>query len=205
MFDERGKGFILRGRRAHTERKGRSPYMAEEDAAALVRRALEAYFSEHKHYPARVMVLKTSRFKESEVNGIRSALSISGVQLKDLVWILQRHPIRVFRPGSYPVLRGTFVEIDDRGLLYTQGSIPYLETYPGVRVPQPLFLCPHKTSDSTIREIAKDVLSLTKVNWNSTAINQSIPAPLRASRKVGEVLKYCDEGEDVPSEFWRYM
>ena len=90
-------------------------------------------------------------------------------------------------------------------MLYTQGSIPYLGTYPGVYVPNPLLICPHESSESTVTSIAKEVFSLTKVNWNSTAMNQRHPAPLRAARKVGEVLKYLSEDDDVSPEYWRYM
>lgn len=87
MFDERGKGYILRGKRALTESGGRRPYMAAEDARQLVRQVLTAYRSEHRHSPARVMVLKTSRFREEEVDGITEALIEAGVELKDLVWV----------------------------------------------------------------------------------------------------------------------
>ena len=205
MFDERGKGYILRGKRAMTEAGGRRPYMAEEDARQLVRQVITAYRTEHRHSPARVMILKTSRFKDEEVLGINDALKEAGVTLRDLVWVQEHHPLRLYRDGNYPVMRGTFLDIGDRGLLYTQGSIPYLGTYPGQYVPNPLLLCPHKSSESTIQQIAEEVFSLTKVNWNSTAMNQRLPAPLMAARKVGEVLKYLREDEDVSPEYWRYM
>lgn len=41
MFDERGRGFILKGKRAHTESRGRHPYMTEDDAYELARGALK--------------------------------------------------------------------------------------------------------------------------------------------------------------------
>lgn len=205
MFDERGKGYIIRGRRAQTEARGKNPFMAEDDAEALIKNVLDAYQSKHKHYPARVMVLKTSRFKDEEVAGIEEALNSAGVQLKDLVWVNERHPVKVFRDGNYPVMRGTFVDLGMRGLLYTIGSIPYYQTYPGVYIPNPLLLCPHESSESTIQEIAKEVFSLTKVNWNSTQMNQKLPAPIRAARNVAEVLKYIDEGGFVSSDYRKYM
>ena len=64
MFDERGRGFILKGRRAYTESRGRHPYMTCEDAYELTTLVLSAYKKHHKHFPARVIVLKTSRFRE---------------------------------------------------------------------------------------------------------------------------------------------
>lgn len=205
MFDERGKGYIIRGRRAQTEARGRNPFMATEDAEALIRNVLEAYRDRHEHYPARVMVLKTSRFKDEEVDGIEKALKDASVRLKDLIWVNERHPVKVFRDGNYPVMRGTFVDLGGRGLLYTIGSIPYYQTYPGLYVPNPLLLCPHESSESTLHDIAKEVFSLTKVNWNSTQMNQKLPAPIRAARNVSEVLKYVGENDQVSPDYRKYM
>ncbi|MFA6965164.1 hypothetical protein [Bosea sp. (in: a-proteobacteria)] len=194
MFDERGRGFILKGKRAHTESRGRHPYMTQDDARELISGVLAAYKLHHKNYPARVIVLKTSRFRDDEAEGILEALDAVGAELRDLVWVQESNSVKVLRDGNYPVMRGTFVELDGKGLLYTNGSIPYYGTYPGMYDPKPLLLCPHKSSDSTIAQIAKEILSLTKLNWNSTQMNQKLPIPIRAARTVGEVLKYVGDG-----------
>lgn len=205
MFDERGRGFILKGKRAHTETRGRHPYMTEEDAKELIQNVLAAYWSHHRHYPARVIVLKTSRFREEEADGINAALDEVETELRDLVWVQESYAARVWRDGDYPVLRGTFVELDGKGLLYTNGSIPYYGTYPGLYVPNPLLLCAHPSSDSTIKQIAKEVFALTKVNWNSTQMNQRHPIPIRAARKVGEVLKYLEQGQAAATDYRKYI
>ena len=205
MFDERGRGFILKGSRAHTEAHGRHPYLTEEDAENLVQNALTAYKNYHKHYPARVITLKTSRFRDEEADGISSALDAVRVELPDLVWVQESCSIKVLREGDYPVLRGTFVELDGKGLLYTNGSIPYYGTYPGQYLPKPILLCPHAKSESTIEKIAHEVFTLTKVNWNSTQMNQKLPIPIRAARKVGEVLKYVPDHQPVSPDYRRYI
>jgi hypothetical protein len=122
-----------------------------------------------------------------------------------LVWVQESYDAKILRDGDYPVLRGTFVELDGKGLLYTNGSIPYYGTYPGLYVPRPLLLVPHPSSDSTAAQIAEEVFSLTKINWNSTQMNQRLPVPIRAARKVGEVLKYLSEGQTVSSDYRRYI
>jgi len=205
MFDERGRGFILRGGPAETEARGRHPYLTTCEAAKLTEGALAAYKSVHKNFPARVIVLKTSQFREDEAEGIGGALNAAGVELRDLVWIQESYTVKVLRDGDFPVLRGTFVDLDGNGLLYTNGSIPYYGTYPGLYVPNPLLLCPHSQSESTIEQIAKEVFSLTKVNWNSTQMNQRLPIPIRAARKVGEILKYVPEGQKVSSDYRKYI
>lgn len=204
MFDERGRGFILKGKRAHTESRGRHPYMTQDDAHQLIADALVAYRNHHKHYPARVIVLKTSQFREEEAAGIFKALDEASAELRDLVWVQESYSVKIFRDGNYPVMRGTFVELDGKGLLYTNGSIPYYGTYPGMYDPKPLLLCPYTGSDSTIAQIANEVLSLTKINWNSTQINQKLPIPIRAARTVGEVLKYVTD-QKVSSDYARYI
>jgi hypothetical protein len=133
------------------------------------------------------------------------ALEEAGTELRDLVWVQESYSVKVLRDGNYPVLRGTFVDLAGKGLLYTNGSIPYYGTYPGQYDPRPLLLCPHESCDSTITQIAEEVFSLTKINWNSTQMNQRLPIPIRAARKVGEVLKYTDEGQVVSSDYRRYI
>lgn len=204
MFDERGRGFILKGKRAQTESRGRHPYMTQEDAHELVANALTAYKNHHKHYPARVIVLKTSKFREEEAEGIFEAINEAGLEFRDLVWVQESYSVKVLRDGNYPVMRGTFVDLDGKGLLYTNGSIPYYGTYPGMYDPRPLLLCPYEGSDSTVAQIASEVLALTKVNWNSTQMNQKLPIPIRAARAVGEVLKYTTD-QKVSSDYARYI
>lgn len=205
MFDERGRGFVLKGNRAHTESRGRHPYMTYDDAYELTSQVLSAYKNHHKHFPARVIVLKTSRFREDEAEGILKAIEEAGTELRDLVWVQESYSVKILRDGNYPVLRGTFVDLGGKGLLYTNGSIPYYGTYPGLYDPRPLLLCPHTSCDSTISQIAEEVFSLTKINWNSTQMNQRLPIPIRAARMVGEVLKYLKDGQMVSTDYRKYI
>lgn len=205
MFDERGRGFILKGKRAQTESRGRHPYMTREDAQDLVENVLAAYHAHHRNTPARVIVMKTSRFRDEEAEGIFEALAAAGIEYRDLVWVQESYRVRVLRDGDYPVMRGTFVKIGRNGLLYTTGSIPYYGTYPGVYDPNPLLVCPHPGSDNTVEKLAEEIFSLTKINWNSTQMNQRFPIPIRAARSVGTVLKHLGEGEVVSSDYRRYL
>lgn len=204
MFDERGRGLILRGARAQTETKGRHPYLTAKDAEDLVVQSINAYKAHHKHVPARLVVLKTSRFRPEEAEGIDAALKTFGIEMADLLWVQETSPIAVFRDGNYPVLRGTFIDLGGKGLLYTRGSVPYYGTYPGLRVPRPLLLVPHANSDSTVQTLAHDVLALTKVNWNTTQFDQKLPAPIKAAREVGRILKHIEFGTTVSADFRRY-
>lgn len=204
MFDETGRGLILRGARAQTETRGRHPYLTHEDMKALVLGSLRSYREYHKALPARLVVLKTSRFRAEEASGILAALEELDVEMCDMVWVQESTPISLLRNGNYPVLRGTFVDLNGKGLLYTRGSVPYYGTYPGMRIPRPLLLCPHAETDRSIRQIAEEILALTKVNWSSTQFDQKLPAPIRASREVGKVLKHVPYGQPVKADFRLY-
>jgi hypothetical protein len=204
MFDARGRGLILRGARAQTETRGRHPYLSAKDAEELVVQSIAAYKAHHRHVPARLVVLKTSRFRPEEAEGIDAALGKADIEMSDLVWVQESSPIAIFRDGNYPVLRGTFVDLGGKGLLYTRGSVPFYGTFPGLRVPRPLLLVPHENSDSKILTLAKDVLALTKVNWNTTQFDQKLPAPIKAAREVGRILKHVEFGTSVSPDFRRY-
>jgi hypothetical protein len=110
--------------RAQTETRGRHPYLTANDAEELVAQSITAYGAHHRHVPARVVVLKTSRFRPEEAEGIDAPLKKFGIEMADLLWVQESSPIAVFRDGNYPVLRGTFIDLNGKGLLYTRGSVP---------------------------------------------------------------------------------
>ena len=80
---------------------------------------------------------------------------------------------RLFRRGAYPPLRGTLLTLDDREqILYTRGSVEFFSTYPGMYVPQPLAMRVD-AGDTTAKELARETLALTKMNWNDTQFDGS--------------------------------
>lgn len=204
MFDERGQGLILRGGRACTDKSNRHPYLSREDAYDLLRRSLQAYAAHHYHSPARVVLYKTSRFEPEEVDGFEQALNEERVRISDLVWVGERMPFRLLRNGAYPPMRGTFLEMEEGAVLYSRGSVPYYRTYPGMYVPQPIMLRPYRR-ESTLAELSRETLSLTKMNWNSTQFDGSLPITLRAARVVGRVLKHVSSGAVEAAEYRFYI
>src|SRR5437867_6156572 len=117
IFSHRSDGLVLRGQSFEWDRSMRSPHMPKDHAATLMRDALSLYERHSERPPLRVVVHKSSRFWEDELNGLYEGLQ--GVQHVDLVTLEQRG-IQFFRYGSYPTLRGTWVKFDERDfLLYT--------------------------------------------------------------------------------------
>jgi hypothetical protein len=204
MFDERGRGLILRGGRAHIDKGDLHPYLDRADAYDLLRRSLRAYHAQHFHYPARIVVLKTSRFQKDEADGIREALKEAGIAYSDLIWVSESSPISMFREGDYPPLRGTLIGLGGEALLFTRGSVPIYRTYPGLRVPRPLMIRPYSI-DTPMTDVGRDILALTKMNWNTTQFDGALPIPIRAARQVGKVLRHVPIGQKEATEYPYYI
>jgi len=202
-FTHDGNGFVLQGRKFtwNATRTERSPHLDQPGAKALIDQVLETYDTEVGGKPRRFILHKTSRYTKEEREGFEEGLA--GIRDTALVTLSHRG-ITCLRPGKKPVLRGTIVDFGDkRGLVYTTGYIPYLRCYPGFRIPQPLEITENWGS-LTFREVATDLMRLTKLNWNTAAFCCVDPITIAFSRRVGEILKIANT--DSPSRFYRdYM
>lgn len=204
MFDERGEGLILRGGRMVESEEDRKPHLTAEDAYGLLRNSLKVFRDHHGHWPARVVMHKTSKFDRNELAGFHKAIDEREIDYADLVWV-QKSMTRLYRDGIYPPLRGTLLRFDkDEALLYTRGSVEFFRTYPGKYVPRPLMLrC--QALGQPLQHIAEEMLALTKMNWNNTQFDNGLPITIAAARHVGEVLKYVDEGQEIAPRYSFYM
>ena len=108
----------------------------------ISKKSLRAYQLHHRQLPARLVIMKTSRFEKGEAEGFAGAIEEAGVAMTDMLWVSEGGHVMLIREGDYPSLRGSFVQLGENGLLYTRGSVPYYGTYPGARVPRPLHLRP---------------------------------------------------------------
>ncbi len=204
VFNERGQGLIVRGNPAKFTKDDRNIHMTGEGAHKLIADALAAYRGEHKTSPARVVVHKTSTFDEEEMQGFVKGIEEHNVELYDLVNV-SRSYTRLFRVGLYPPLRGTAILVDeDQVILYTRGGVDFFQTYPGMYVPRPIDVVAIDT-DRSVAALAKEVLALTKMNWNNTQFDNSMPITVLAAKKVGRILKYVGPNDRVNPLYSYYM
>ncbi|MFD7311030.1 hypothetical protein [Promicromonospora sp. NPDC059942] len=205
IFNQRGDGVIVRGAPAVQSKDDRQPHLAGEDAKDLLERALARYRDEHRNLPARVVLHKASSFTPAEIEGFRAAADADRISLLELVWIPRGETFRLFRDGEYPPLRGTLFSFDDqRHALYTRGSVPLYKTYAGMYVPVAL---PFRLVDveSSPEDIASEILTLSKMNWNSTQLDERLPITLRTASAIGEILKYVPETDAPAGSYAYYM
>ena len=206
VFDERGDGLIIRGAPVQLSKEDLQPHLSEEDASKLLKEALAQYRAEHKNLPARVVMYKTSTYSDAELRGFKAAARGERVETTEFISTGRSlSEARLFRNGAYPPLRGTFLSLDQRSqLLYTRGSVPFFATYPGMYVPRPfVFRC--EDVEETPRHLAAEILALTKMNWNDTQFDGSEPITVEAARRVGQILKYVEEGGRVAPRYSFYM
>lgn len=204
VFNERGEGIVLRGEPATISKDDRQPHLDRSGANDLLVRALRAYRGEHKTFPARVVLYKTSAYSSDEHQGFADALATLGIESADLLNIGESHT-RVLRVGEYPPLRGTLISKDEaRHTLYSRGSVDFYETYPGMYIPHPIGLTIAR-SERTPHTIAQELLGLSKLNWNNTQFDNAEPIVLTAARKVGRLLKYLPTTETPQTRYSFYM
>lgn len=204
-FMSSGDGYVLRGNSFEWDesRQGKSPHLNAAGAASLMRDVIELYKRQNRgNLPRRMVVHKTSRFWNEELAGFRQACEV--VRETDFVALGWRG-IQFYRPGSYPPLRGTYVKLSTTNLLlYTVGYVPYLRTYPGARVPQPIEILEHH-GDSPWELVLREVLALTKLNWNTSAFACSEPITVAFSRRVGQVLAELGPRQPLRGEYRFFM
>jgi len=201
VFTHNGQGIVLRGTDVVTDQRMHEPHMSEKQANELITEALKTYTEAAGRPPARVTIHKTTLFSEEERRGFIAAI---GNLSTDFVTINTYHDYRFVRSGQYPVLRGTLVNISDSNcLLFTSGYIPRIRTYPGHRIPKPLLIT--HSGDSEMRDVCKEIMGLTKLNWNTTAFSTYFPITLEFAQKVGRVLSELPEGRLLQNHYRFYM
>jgi len=204
IFDELGNGIILRGTPVKVTKNDPVPHMSDEQAYGLLKQALEEYEIALDTSPGRVVIHKSSNYNQQELNGLNEALEEMRVNSVDFVTILDTN-IRLLREGIYPPYRGTHIKLDSSNhILYTRGSVKYYRTYPGRYIPQPLEVRIVE-SDESPGQICKEILGLTKMNWNNTQFDGKYPITLECARKVGQIMKYVDENEKPQIRYSFYM
>lgn len=204
-FDENGEGLVLRGHRFHWDERqhGKSPHLSEDLSEKLISMVMDRYKAEQKQLPKRVVIHKTSRYEPQERAGFEAALKSRGC-LYDLVSLNPTSSNRLLRAGQYPPLRGTLFSTGAISYLYTTGYLPALGKYPHGHVPSPLQVADH-VGDTAKADLLREVMTLTKMNWNSANMEGSMPITLRFARLVGDVLREVPTDREPQPKYKFYM
>lgn len=221
LFDSTGTGIRMVLRRINNPiLLGKSnPYMREDDARAMMTELREQYYhSAPVNTLKRVVIHKTTPFIREEIAGIMQAFS--GIEV-ELVQIQDYCSWRGIRFGADPgpradgfaVKRGLAVKLDrDSFLLWTHGCVIHpelsgtLNYYKGSRgIPSPL-LVRRFAGNSSGDTLAKEILMLTKMNWNSgDSLYKTLPVTLDFAKILARMSKQDEAIFDKAYDFRFFM
>jgi hypothetical protein len=189
MFLSSGEGVVFRGALGPWYRTDSKQFHLDRTAARdLVAMVVNEYRAQHDNEPPTELFLHAkSSFTDDEWEGFTSGApretNVVGVQIAD-----SRDNVKLFRPGNYPVVRGTALLLDDdQAFLWTAGYVPRLDTYLGPETPNPV-LVRLQRGECKFDTILRDVMGLTKINFNSCLHNDRLPVTIRFADAVGEIM-----------------
>lgn len=189
MFLSDGEGVVFRGALGPWFHPDSKQFHLDQDSARrLIETVLGEYRLRHQADPAELFIHAKASFSDDEWLGFSGAASgggtnVVGVQISD-AW----DQLKLFRPGSYPVIRGTALITGARsGYLWTSGYVPRLDTYMGPETPNPLRVSVRR-GDADIASVMSDVLSLSKINFNTCLFNDREPVTIRFADAIGDIL-----------------
>lgn len=210
VYMRTGESEVIRGQPFDWDemKSGRNIHIEASQMKELINDSVELFRSQRKKLPRRVVVHKSTRFSEDELEGCIGACK--DIDELDIIHIVGSTKFRAYHVAhDYPIVRGTLMTSstqrsdNQEAILFTTGYIPALGTYPGLAVPRPLHLHCQKV-DTSIETISKDILGLTKLDWNSSTFCRRYPVTIAVSRKVGAVMAEMAAGSDVPPASYRY-
>lgn len=206
MFLSEGDGVVFRGANGPWKTSDYEYHLGRDAAASLMKMVLETYIEKHKEPPRELFIHGRTHFNDVEWQAFEEAVpagtNVVGVRIKTT-----DGDMKLFRDGDYPVLRGSAIVLDERNAhLWTNGYSPQLDTYIGPETPNPLFISVLRSKEAfpEIATVLRDIMGLTKINYNACNFNDSLPVTVRFADKVGDVLVMgsAKDAERQPFKFY---
>ena len=162
-------------------------HLSREAARTLLTGVLRTYDEMFGETLTEIFLHSRSSINDDEFAGYAEACP-SGVKLVGVRVRLEKTGLKLYRPGTRPVIRGTFLNLSaTSGYLWASGFKPRLRTYDGWEVPVPLRL-DVQHGEANIEQVAADIFGLTKLNYNTSHLGDSEPVTVLFSNAVGEIL-----------------
>jgi len=74
-----------------------------------------------------------------------------------------------------------------------------------MHVPSPIQIADHVGQDTPRSQLLGEILTLTKLNWNSAAFSGKLPVTLRFASLVGEIMKEIPGDREPLPQFKFYI
>ena len=201
IYSSRGEGLQYRLSKVEDPIiRGKNPFMSKEDARRTGETIRQLFFDARGKLPRRVVLHKRTPFLKDEREGLVDGLS--GIASIDMLEIQKESAVRYVASvakgdgsideDNYPVRRGTVMRIDDfTALLWVHGATaavnPNYKYFQGKRrIPAPLTLRRHAGS-TPLDQLGKEILGLSKMNWNTFDLYTKFPATLQSSGEIARI------------------
>lgn len=210
MFLDSGDGIVFVGEFGpwYSE-ETREFHLPPADAEKLLRGTIETYQAQDGRPLREIFLHSRSGIDEDEYAGFLRAcppgVNLTAIRVRQdrnglRLYRYDEHP-NVSRRGMHPVQRGIFWQRSKRfGLLFTTGFKQRIATYDGWEIPVPLAIT-IQHGEADIVQVARDILGLTKLNYNACQLGESQPITVKYSDRVGEILLANPE---LPSKDWKH-
>jgi hypothetical protein len=206
MFLNDGDGVVFVGEVGAWYSPDRHQFHLDPGAARRLLEGVLDTYREQGGKPLREVFLHAnSQIDREEFEGFKAAcppgVSLVGVRVRSE----RGTPLKVFREGTRPVLRGTVWPVSERrAFLWGSGFKLRLGTYDGKETPVPLRI-EVQHGDADIGQVARDILALTKLNYNACRLGAAMPVTVGYSQQVGEILVSNPTIPDRRSQFKFYI
>lgn len=195
----------------------KNPFLSRSDMRAVLARSLQLYQARNGGaLPRRLVIHKTTAFREEEIAGASEALAgIPEFECIEIgsnttwrgVWMVA-NPAgpKPTKPSGYPVPRGIVqMRSETACFVWVAGNAPGASTsgayYQGGKsIPRPLMLTRHAGS-GPLELIAHEALALTKMDWNNDALYDPVPVTIRYSQKLARTIANVP---DLPGSTYPY-
>ena len=205
VFSSSGELVAVRtGQASRGRRKSEAGYFLNKDQAFdLMSKAIKDYELVTGKLPDRMLVHKSSIFKDEEIEGIEEAKG--GVREIDLIYIKQRTSLRLLPAGGQPAIRGTVVpSSENSALLYLTGLISQERSWRGKHIPSPVEIVRCKSNRSLL-DLADETLCLTKMDWNTTVFSTREPCTFANASEMIGMMKELKPNEILRPQLRYYI
>lgn len=210
LFLDSGDGMVFVGDFGPWYSESRNEFhLTRQAAEKLLRGALHTYSAQDGRPLREIFLHARSGIDAAEFAGFKAACP-DGIKLAGIRVRKDRKGPRLFRyddhpdgsrRGLYPVLRGVLWQRSQTdGLLFTSGFKERIAAYDGWEVPVPLGISLQQ-GDGDLLVIARDILGLTKANYNACQLGESEPITVKYSDRVGEILL---SNREIRPEDWQH-
>jgi hypothetical protein len=189
MFIDSGDGMVFRGNIGDWfNPKTKEFHISKNDAIDMINHSLEAFKEKlgKGKYPKEIFIHAKTLFDDQEWEGfsetVKGKSAIIGIRIQST------SQFKLYRGHTFCVPRGMGMKVSDKkAYLWTKGFIPRLQTQIGLETPNPISV-EITRGNSDINQVCKDVLALTKLNYNACIFADGQPVTLRFADSIGEVL-----------------